>query len=80
MIERSDRTNDVPPPNMLPSRQRVILEVIREYCAATGEGCSASYLARRLRVDHSTVREHLEALHRKGWLRAPNSPALPRQR
>ena len=55
----------------LPDRQRAVLSAIRHYCGATGEVPTLSYLARRLSLDRSTVREHLEALHRKGFLRAP---------
>lgn len=55
----------------LTDRQRAVLSAIRHYCGATGEVPTLSYLARRLNLDRSTVREHLEALHRKGFLRAP---------
>lgn len=75
MITRADRTGEIPPHN-LPTRQRVVLETIRQFCDATGEPCPATYLSRRLRVHHSTIQEHLSALHRKGWLRGPNAPAM----
>lgn len=55
----------------LTDRQRAVLSAIRHYCRETGEVPTISYLARRLGLDRSTVREHLEALHRKGFLRAP---------
>jgi hypothetical protein len=61
----------------LPTKQRVILELVIQYYRLTGEPCSASYLARRLRVHHSTVQQHLSVLHRKGWLRTANGPAVP---
>jgi DNA-binding IclR family transcriptional regulator len=58
----------------LTTRQRAIVTVIDDYTRVTGEPCPASYLARRLRLHHSSIQEHLSALHRKGWLRTPNSP------
>ena len=60
-------------------RQQDVFTAISEYCRVTGEPCTANYLARRLGLHHSTVHEHLAALHRKGWLRAPNAPAMPRR-
>jgi DNA-binding IclR family transcriptional regulator len=62
-------------PRTLTTKQRAVLEVIDAYQRATGEPCSASLLARRLRVHHSTIQGHLSALHRKGWLLTPNAPA-----
>jgi DNA-binding IclR family transcriptional regulator len=58
----------------LTTRQRVIVMAIDDYTRVTGEPCPASYIARRLRLHHSSVQEHLLALHRKGWLRSPHSP------
>lgn len=62
--------------HVLTTQQRRIVEAIQAYHAATGEPCTASYLARRLRVHHSTMQEHFTALHRKGWLRSPTGPAV----
>lgn len=62
---------------VLTTRQESVLVLVSDYYRATGEPCSASYLARRLSIHHSTVRDHLIALHRKGWLRSPNTPAVP---
>lgn len=62
----------------LPTKQRVILEIVLEYHHMTGEACPASYLARRMRLHHSTVQEHLSVLHRKGWLTTATGPAIPR--
>jgi DNA-binding MarR family transcriptional regulator len=59
----------------LTTKQRAVLEAIDAYQRATGEPCSASLLARRLRVHHSTIQGHLSALYRKGWLLTPNAPA-----
>lgn len=64
----------------LTDRQREVLTTVETYNVATGEPCPAAYLARRLGLHHSTVRQHLDSLHRKGWLRAPGSPARLRRR
>lgn len=60
-------------PEELTHRQREVLAVCEAFFHATGEPCSVPYLARRLAVHHSTIQEHLEALHRKGWLQAPTT-------
>jgi Mn-dependent DtxR family transcriptional regulator len=70
-----DRRRPTTSPATLTTKQRAVLEVIGAYQRATGEPCSASLLARRLRVHHSTIQGHLSALHRKGWLLTPNAPA-----
>lgn len=62
---------------LLPARQRAILDLIVRHYRVTGEACSANYLARRMDLHHSTVQEHISALHRKGWLRSANTPAIP---
>lgn len=75
---RSD--DDAPSPlNTLTTKQRRLLEAISDYVRTTGEPCSANYLARRVNAHHTTVREHLQALYRHGWLRTPNAPARLRQ-
>lgn len=74
------RADDAPAPlNTLTTKQRRLLEVIDRYNRATGEPCSANYLARRFESHHTTIREHLSALHRRGWLKSPNAPAYVRQ-
>jgi transcriptional regulator of heat shock response len=55
----------------LTCRQAQVYDAMAQYYAATGEACSVSYVARRLSLSRATVREHLEALARKGWLPAP---------
>jgi len=55
----------------------MVLDHIVQFYRATHEPCQASYLSRRLSIDHSTVRQHMSSLHRKGWLRGPNTPAVP---
>lgn len=67
------------PLNLLTTKQRTVLMVVDRYTTATGEPCSARYLARRLNLHHSTVLEHLSVLYRKGWLRTPNAPAMLRR-
>lgn len=67
------------PAHTLPTKQRAILEIIRDHYRMTGEACSARYLARRLSIHHSTVQEHLRVLYRKGWLMTATGPAIPRE-
>lgn len=55
----------------LAPRQRDVLTVIVRFYEATGEPPSVLYVARRLSLSRAAVREHIEALHRKGWLRVP---------
>lgn len=62
---------------VLTGRQRMVLETVIRYYRATDEPCPASFVARRLSIHHSTAQEHFFALHRKGWLRTPNAPAVP---
>lgn len=62
---------------ILPDKQRRALHVIEVYYAATGEACPLRYIGRRLNLHPSTVAGHIEKLYRKGWLRAPNGPAIP---
>jgi DNA-binding IclR family transcriptional regulator len=68
------------PIHALTTKQRALVEAVDAFERVTGEPCSASALARRLRLHHSTVQEHLSALHRKGWLQTPNSPVSLRRK
>lgn len=74
-----DGPPDVPegavPLHHLTTQQRAVLTLIDQYERGAGEPCSANWLARRLKLHHETVRQHLFALYRKGWLCAPNSPS-----
>ena len=63
----------------LTDRQRAVLCVIDHYRRETGLVCTVVYIAQRLSIHHSTVQEHLEAVHRKGYLRAPAPGALIRE-
>lgn len=60
----------------LTDRQRIVLAIIVRHHEETGRFPSIRYLSRRLAVDFTTMRGHLEALHRRGWLKAP-LPGLP---
>lgn len=74
---RSDEGGTVRPPiHGLPMMQRRIVETIDHYSRATGEPCPGRYLARRLSLSQTTIREHLSALHRKGWIRTPGAPVF----
>lgn len=64
------------PLHALTLKQRRLVEAIDEYCRCTDEPCSAYYLARRIGVHHTTIREHLEALYRRGWVNTPNAPVM----
>lgn len=63
------------PVESLTTKQRQLLELIDAYQQTTGEACSGHYLARRLSIDPTTVRGHLAALYRKGWLKSSGTPA-----
>ena len=67
------------PLNSLTTRQRVLVEAIDQYERGTGEACPATWLARRFRLHRTTVKEHLEVLHRRGWLLTPNAPVRLRR-
>lgn len=55
----------------LTKRQRQVLGIIARYTRAANEPPSVLYIARRLQLSRAAVREHIEALHRKGWLLSP---------
>jgi SOS-response transcriptional repressor LexA len=60
----------------LSARQRDVLAVITRFYRATGEPPSVLYVARRLTLSRGAIREHIEALHRKGWLVSPSPAGL----
>lgn len=75
------RADDPPTPiHQLTSKQRQIVEAIDAYVQATREPCPARLLARRMRIASTTMQEHLEALHRHGWLVTPGGPVTLAQR
>ena len=55
-----------------------MLELVQTYNATFHRPASASVLADALGKGRSTIRDHLEALHRKGWLLTKGSSAVPR--
>lgn len=55
----------------LAARQREVLRLIQRYVEAFDEPPTLEFLARRLSLHRKTVRQHLEALYVKGWLRHP---------
>ncbi len=81
-LTRAASSGDPPavPLHTLTTQQRRIVETVDAIEAATGEPCPARQVARRLRVDESTVRGHLDRLYRKGWLKTPNAPISLRYR
>ncbi len=62
------------PLHTLTTKQRKLLEAIDRYEQGTGEPCTAGWLARHTNTHHTTIREHLQALHRRGWLATANAP------
>lgn len=55
----------------LTERQREILSAIKRAYADLLEPPAVRALARRFGVDHRAMQETIDALYRKGWLRAP---------
>jgi predicted DNA-binding transcriptional regulator len=66
-----------PHPAELTQRQAAVYAQITAYHAVTHEGCPVTYLARRLKLHHETVRDYVAVLFRKGWLKRETSPAEP---
>lgn len=81
MITRADDAGDgenrsIAPIHTLTTKQRGIMEAIERYNDATGEPAPGAWLGRRFNLHPSTIQRHLYLLHRKGWLRTPNAPAV----
>jgi hypothetical protein len=55
----------------LSERQRAVLSEIAGFRRANGYDCTVTHLAKRLGCHHSTIQQHLDYAHRKGYLRAP---------
>lgn len=62
------------PVHQLTTAQRRVLEWIERYETALDEPCPSGFVARRMGLHHSTIQQHITALHRKGWLRSNSSP------
>ena len=73
---RSGDTSSGPPVHGLPTMQRRVVALVDQYTRGTGEPCPARYLARRLSIHPTTIRDHLSALHRKGWLKTSGAPVV----
>jgi predicted ArsR family transcriptional regulator len=58
--------------------QAQVLGLVSLYVEHFKRPCSASVIADALGRERSTIREHFEALHRKGWLVSNSSKAVPR--
>lgn len=56
-----------------------MLTFVTKYHRLTGNGCPVTVVADSLKIHHEAVRGHFAALHRKGWLVAAGSPAIPRK-
>ena len=78
MIRSDQLTNRAVVPSALTDRQRAVLATAAQYYAATGEACSVSYVARRLGVSRAAIRDHVQRLADKGFLRAPSAAAFAR--
>lgn len=57
-------------------RQHQIYVAFTEYFKTNGEACTMSQVARRVRLNRTTVRQHLSAIRAKGWI--GDNPAFGR--
>jgi hypothetical protein len=55
----------------LSERQRAVLSEIAAFRRAHGYDCTVGHLSKVLGCHHSTIQQHLDYAHRKGFLRAP---------
>jgi hypothetical protein len=55
----------------LSERQRAVLSEIATFRRPHGYDCTVGHLAKVLACHHSTIQQHLDGAHRKGFLRAP---------
>lgn len=60
----------------LTPRQRTILSYIAAVQKVQGRPPSARVVAWRFNLRLQAVQDHLQALHRKGWLRTPTTDGL----
>jgi SOS-response transcriptional repressor LexA len=61
----------------LTDRQAAVLRVVADYYLHTGEPCSVRYIARRLRVSHQRVHQHLTILRDRKWLEGTRPVRTP---
>jgi DNA-binding IscR family transcriptional regulator len=76
MTRAADTPPLATPLHALTTQQRRVIDAVEQYARATHEPCPARYVARRLRLHHSTVQDHFTALHRKGLLQSSTGPAV----
>jgi DNA-binding MarR family transcriptional regulator len=62
-----------------PPQADVLTEIRRHFVANGGEGPRVSDLSRRLKLTWTTVRVHLNALDRKGWIEMRKRRVIPRR-
>jgi predicted ArsR family transcriptional regulator len=75
MLERIAAAPDGPVPvQHLPTKQRRVLEFIDQYMWLVEGPCPVAEVARKLGISRMAAREHIVALHRKGWLDGTSSP------
>jgi DNA-binding CsgD family transcriptional regulator len=72
--------NRILTPAPLPPRQMDVLRFIVRVHDATGEGCTATLISKRLKISRERARAHIATLYRKGWLKASGPPAIPKKR
>ena len=60
----------------LTRRQTEVLLAVEHYTEAIGEPAPAAWVARVLGIERQVVCRHYEALHERGRLRGPSSPAV----
>jgi DNA-binding IclR family transcriptional regulator len=60
-------------------RQVEILAFVTAYQNLTGQSCPISVICERFQLKRSTVREHLDRLHERGWLMTRGSPVVSHQ-
>lgn len=75
MLEVIAENESLPEDDSLTPRQREVLgqvrELVREHKARLGEPPSLALLARAMKLDRKTLREHLQVLYEKGEIKTP---------
>lgn len=64
---------------LLSPRQAQVYEMVSKYYDLAGEPCSAGIVGRKLGLSRQTVRQHIQALYRKGWLVTESDAMRPRR-
>jgi len=75
LLEAVAADESLPEDDSLTPRQREVLgqvrELVREHKARLGEAPSLALLARAMRLDRKTLREHLQVLYERGEIKSP---------